>query len=145
MDEPTILGMEWVAQGSDSPIGYELSLRHHRESKVVPITGDTDFESTELSFGVRKTLVMADGSLRPYFGAGLSLFYSDRDNSIALLVGQSGSDLDSGAYLHVGVDAPVSDHVFMGLDVRFLHESSLEYGGFDLDGNAVTLRIGWAF
>jgi hypothetical protein len=145
LDKPTTYGLGWSMKDPELPIGFELGLHHHRESRRLPATGSTDFESTELSLGVRQTFDPGGLALQPYIALGLSLFYSERVNELAPIIGQSGSDLDSGAYARVGLNAPLTEHLFLGLDYRYLYESLFEYGGYDLDGSALTLRLGWSF
>ncbi len=58
---------------------------------------------------------------------------------------QERSDLDSGIYARLGVNVPITEHLFLGADFRYIYESGFEYGGFLLDGTALTLRLGWSF
>ncbi len=145
LDAPTMYGVEWTLDKREMPGVLEVGFHRHEESKRLPSTGFTSLESSELSVGLRKIFDGLAGPVEPYAGLGLSLFYTDRTNEVAPVVGQEGSDWDSGAYLRVGCTAPLSDSIAVGLDLRYVHETLFEYGGYDLNGTALTARLVWSF
>ena len=84
-------------------------------------------------------------ALRPYLAGGVLLTHTAVEFRSSGLGDDEDDDTDSGLYAQVGVDWWVSDRVSVGVNYRHVSEEPLDYAGNDLDGGALTLRLGMGF
>lgn len=130
VEDQGVLGLEFVHEAPGSIVGLEAALfasGHIEDDYFVSPTLTADFRgrTSELSFGVRKTMPVDYGGVHPYFGGGLSLLRAElRGDSNGA---EAEDDDDSaGVYVHGGVEFDASAALFLGLDLRLR-------GGTDVD------------
>lgn len=142
VDEQGMLGIEFVHEAQESVVGWEFGLAGSaaEDDDVLP---GTDIEATtgEVYAGIRKSIGSA--MVRPYIGGGVSYIQSE-------LEAAGFGSVDDGSiagYVHVGVSLDIVPGFFVGLDLRILVGSDLEYGPFDSDADyeQLALTIGGAF
>lgn len=142
-EEQFVLGAECVVMSKDSGLGLETSLQYAADSDEV---GNVDVTSTTTEFSVGGRLEMTGQSVRPYVGAGLALINAEieADNG-----GSTASEDDSSlaGYAHLGVELPFAERWYVGLDVRALFGSDMEFSGVngDADYTQFALVIGASF
>jgi hypothetical protein len=147
VDEQVMLGLEFVHEAADSVVGWEFGLAGSADEETVQILGeDVDVEATtgEVYAGIRKSI--GSGRFRPYIGGGVAYIQSELEVSTPL----GSADVDDGSiagYLHVGVSFDLTPGFFIGVDLRALLGSDVEYEGFesDADYEQLALTIGGAF
>jgi opacity protein-like surface antigen len=127
-DQP-VIGMEFVHEGHDSLVGFEVALFGSQKTKedavgAIDVTGSTG----EISAGIRKTFLKDGSRFHPYIGGGVALISARFEGAVS---GSSAKDDDtSGAlYMHGGVDFDVSPSFMIGLDLRFLGGSDITLFG----------------
>lgn len=147
VDEQGVLGIEFVHEARDSVVGWEFGLAGSAAEETEQVLGsDVDVEATtgEVYAGLRKSL--GSGRFRPYIGGGIAYIQSELEVSTPL----GSADVDDGSvagYLHIGVSFDLTPGFFIGLDLRALVGSDLEYEGFDSDADyeQLALTVGGAF
>jgi opacity protein-like surface antigen len=147
VDEQVMLGLEFVHEAADSVVGWEFGLAGSADEETVQILGeDVDVEATtgEVYAGIRKSI--GSGRFRPYIGGGVAYIQSELEVSTPL----GSADVDDGSiagYLHVGVSFDLTPGFFIGVDLRALLGSDVDYEGFesDADYEQLALTIGGAF
>ena len=143
IDEQPNMGFAYTVSREDGAFGYEVGLERHSDRQILGATGDTKVEGFELMGGLRREFPIDGTDVVPYAGVGLELFQYDRDNELG---GQpEGKDYGVGSYLRVGATMKIDQHAFVGVDLRFLQEEWLDDGGYDLDGNVVSLVLGMSY
>ncbi len=147
VDEQVMLGLEFVHEARDSVVGWELGLAGSADEETVQLLGqDVDVEATtgEVYAGIRKSI--GSGRFRPYVGGGVAYIQSELEASTSLGSG-SVDDGSIAGYLHVGVSFDLTPGFFIGLDLRALLGSDLDYDGLesDADYEQLALTIGGAF
>jgi hypothetical protein len=143
LDDQPAYGVAWDAYQINASLGLEAALFYMKEDDELAGGESVEIETTELSFGARRTWQPNDlgiHMIHPYLGAGLALLYSD-----LTLPGGDEDDFDVGAYLHLGFYAQFPLRWRLGVDWRFLREDFLDSGGVDVDSDQVTLFVGYAF
>ncbi len=131
VEDQNVLGMEFVHEGRDAPVGFEISVfGSHKTKQDVVGTIDATGRTGEIAAGVRKTFLKDDGKFHPYVGGGAALIAARIEGAES---GASEHDDDtSGAlYMHGGVEFDLSPSFFLGLDVRFLGGSDMKLFGRD--------------
>jgi opacity protein-like surface antigen len=131
VEDQAAIGMEFVHEGHDAPVGFEFALFGTQKTKedafgAIDATGSTG----ELSAGVRKTFLKDDSRFHPYVGGGVALISARNEGAVS---GASAHDDDtSGAlYMHGGVELDLSPSFLIGLDLRFLGGTDMELFGKD--------------
>ena len=131
VEDQGAVGMEFVHEGHDAPVGFEVALFGSQKTKedafgAIDATGTTG----ELSAGVRKTFLKDDSRFHPYIGGGAALIRAKLEGAVS---GASAHDDDtSGAlYMHGGVELDLAPSFFIGLDLRFLGGSDMKLFGRD--------------
>jgi opacity protein-like surface antigen len=131
VEDQNVLGMEFVHEGHDAPVGFEVAIFGSHKFKedafgAIDATGRTG----ELAVGVRKTFLKDDEKFHPYVGGGAALIGARIETEVS---GASAHDDDtSGAlYMHGGVELDLSPSFFLGLDLRFLGGSDMKLFGRD--------------
>jgi len=143
VDEQGMLGLEFVHEARESVVGWEFGLAGSAAEEDV---AGLDVEATtgEVYAGIRKSL--GSSRFRPYIGGGISYIQSEIEATGAL---GSGS-IDDGSvagYVHLGVSLDITPGFFIGLDLRALVGSDLNYDGLesDADYEQLALTVGGAF
>jgi len=135
-----MLGIEFVHEARESVVGWEFGLAGSAEEEEVL---GTDVEATtgEVYAGIRKSIGSA--MLRPYIGGGVAYIQSELEASGLGSV----DDGSIASYVHVGVSLDIVPGFFIGLDLRILIGSDLDYGPIesDADYEQLALTIGGAF
>ena len=98
----------------DWPINVACDILYSKEEDSDADLGDAEAETTEVHFGIRQYFNMGT-SMQPYLGAGVAYSYTDWDDQ------RFGSDSDStfGAWINGGIRWLTSEHVSLGLDLRY--------------------------
>lgn len=138
VDEQGAIGVELVHGVPHATFAWEVGIAASRSEETaagVEVEGKTleAYSGLHRAFGL--------GRVRPYLGAGLALVRTEIEAAGA------GSD-DGGSaalYAHGGVDVRLSQSFFVGVDLRWLFGSSIQYAAFRTDGDyaQVALRLGW--
>jgi Outer membrane protein beta-barrel domain len=149
-DQP-VIGVEFVHEGHDAPIGFELALFASEKSKddvaAGPATVDVTGKTGEIAAGVRKTFLKDDRLFHPYLGGGLAAiqakFHGEGSNGVTA----SDDDTSGALYVHGGVDFDLGPAFVIGLDLRLLFGSDVTLFGVDGDADygQVALLIGFRF
>lgn len=145
VEDQTTVGLEYVHEGLDAPIGFELGLFVSEKSKENVVVGggtaDITGKTGELAAGVHKTFLRDGGRIHPYVGGGLAAIQAKlrADDS----AGGSASDDDtSGAlYVHGGVEFDLGPAFLIGLDLRLLGGSSVTLFGVNGDADYAQLAL----
>jgi hypothetical protein len=143
LDEQPNIGLEYALWREDGLFGYEFGVHHHTDRGDLPVLGNTRVQGVELTAGLRRVFPIEGSSLTPYAGLGLGGYWVDRDEEVPS--NRDGAESGLGAYARLGVTAPLSEHTFIGLDVRFIQEEFIQAGDLDLDGDVVSLIFGLSF
>lgn len=131
VEDQAAIGMEFVHEGHDAPIGFEVALSGSTKTKedavgAIDVTGSTG----EISAGVRKTFLKDGSRFHPYIGGGVALITARFEGAVS---GASAKDDDSSGalYVHGGVEFDLSPSFLIGLDLRFLGGSDIKLLGED--------------
>ena len=143
LDEHDAFGLEYALWREDGAFGYELGVHHHTDRGTIPVLGNTRIQGWEATAGLRRVQPIEGWRLTPYAGLGLSAWWADRDQAVDSPTNTDETGL--GVYARLGATMPLSDHTFVGLDVRFLQEDFMQGGELDLDGDTVSLVLGVSF
>lgn len=137
--EQPVAGAEVVVAHRDWPVDGELTLLWSEDETDLVPSGTTEGRVSEVQLGVRRELELRPW-LKPYAGVGVSLFSAEREIAApAFGVGSVEADWELGAYLHVGVRADVTEHLFCELDLRWMRESE----DVNADYDQVAIALGW--
>jgi hypothetical protein len=143
IDEQLAVGLEYTIHREDGMFGYEFGVNHHYGHKDIAATGHTMVRGWEINAGLRREFPSEGSDLVPYAALGIDAFYVDRNNELPGFFERR--DLGMGAYARVGAVYHLSQSAFVGLDVRFIQEDWVDNGGYDLDGDVVSLVLGIRF
>jgi hypothetical protein len=113
--------------------GFFFTMEDDEGVYVIPGQGNTkitiDMLMVEIYGGVHRTF-LREGPLRPYVGAGVSVFYIDADQVIKPTFGRRLSDSEDefalGVYAHGGVSLQLGRNFQIGVDARFLESTSVD-------------------
>ncbi len=142
IDEQPNMGFEYTVSREDGAFGYEFGVARHSDRQDIPTTGNTGVEGWELTAGLRREFPIEGFGAVPYLGVGLSGFHVDRNNETPGF--PEGSDVGLGAYARVGMTMKINTHAFVGIDARFIQEEWINEGEYDLDGDVVSLVLGFS-
>jgi opacity protein-like surface antigen len=138
VEDQTAVGVEFVHEGHDAPVGFEVALFVSEKSKDDVPAGATTIDVTgktaELSAGVRKTFLKDDGHFHPYLGGGLAAIQAKFRGELSTGGAASDDDTSAALYVHGGVDFDLGPAFLIGLDLRFLGGSDITL--FDANGDA---------
>lgn len=143
VEDQITVGAECVVVSKDTGLGWETAIQYSYDDATV---GAVDVKSTtdELSVGGRYELV--GKQVRPFVGAGLALVKAEMEVSNG---GSSASedDVSVAGYAHAGLEIPLGERFFVGLDVRALFGSDLDLAGVSADADYVqfALTLGSSF
>ena len=145
VEDQTAVGAEFVHEGHDAPVGFELAVFASEKSKdgvsAGPTTVDVTGKTGEFSAGVRKTFLKDERRLHPYLGGGLAAIQA-KVHGEASTGGSASDDDTSGAlYVHGGVDVDLGPAFSMGLDLRFLGGSDITLFGVNGDADYAQLAL----
>lgn len=150
VEDQTVLGVEFVHEGLDWPVGYEIALSVSEKSKddvrVGPTTVDVTGKTGEIAAGVRKTF-LKDERFHPYLGGGLAAIQAKFRGEDSTGVSASDDDTSGAFYVHGGVDFDLGPSFVIGLDLRMLFGSDITLFGVngDADYGQLALLIGVRF
>lgn len=153
VDEQVMLGIEFVHEARESVVGWEFGLAGSAVEETVEVSSsNVDLEATtgEVYAGIRKSI--GSGRLRPYIGGGVAYIQSELEASDGALT-VSADDGSIAAYAHAGVSLSLTPGFFIGLDLRLLFASDVDYRfdelnlelESDVDYLQLALTIGGAF
>lgn len=131
-DQP-VLGLEFVHESHDAPVGFEVALFGSRkkddvDSPIGPV--DVTGETVELSVGIRKTFLKDDSRFHPYVGGGLAAIRAKFEGEDQTTGASASDDDTSGAlYLHGGIDFDLGPGFLLGADLRYLGGSDITLFG----------------
>jgi opacity protein-like surface antigen len=147
------LELDWRRAGH--AFGFESALTHsHERNEALAAGGSSRVDVVEASFGLRHSFLVAEGEgsgggawggVVPYVGAGLTWTHTELRVASVALGSSDEEDWDAGIYAHVGAKWFVAERLFLGLDYRRFFEDFFDYGGFDLDSDVLSLRVGYRF
>jgi opacity protein-like surface antigen len=148
VDDQGTIGLELVHEAPGSIVGLEAaffaSQREEDDFHVTPsVVVDARGRTSEIDFGVHKTIPVEYGGVRPYLGGGFSVLHADLRGEAN--GAQARDDADSvGVYLHGGVEFDLSPNLYLGLDLRARGGSEVHLLGDDVDTGygQVTLALG---
>lgn len=140
-DEPIVLGVEYMRQGPDAWVGFELGSRIAGDAATVNGV-DLSLVTWELYGGLHRTF-LPEGMVQPYIGAGASLVFVSAEASDGWL-SSSDEDVTFGLYAHAGFVVRV-DAVLLGLDARVLGATDVDMFGWsgDVDTTQFCLFVGF--
>ena len=141
IDEQLAVGVEYTMLREDGAFGYEFGIHNHNRRKDIPATGRTRVDGWELTAGLRREFTIEGSSITPYAGLGMSLYTVERQNEV--VDAPEGHDSGPAIYGRIGATMPVSDNAFIGIDLRLIQEQFLKDGKYDLDGDVVSLVLGF--
>ena len=144
IDEPFLYGIEWDVRRPDWLVGFEAGVNRSEDTERLSPSGRFHAEIHQLYVGLRATFDLTP-RLQPYLALGLNEYYTEVEFEAPGFPFDRDTDWDSGYYLKAGLRFRVDDHLTIGLDVRHDREEDLDYGGFELDAQQATLRLGWSF
>jgi hypothetical protein len=143
LDEQPYMGFEYTVSREDGAFGYEFGLGRQSDREEIPTTGDTSVEGWELTAGLRREFPIEGWAVVPYAGIGLSGYRVERDNETAGF--SDVVDLGGATYARLGATMKIDANAFIGIDVRFIQTEWFNEGLYDLDGDVVSLVLGFSF
>jgi len=140
LDEQPNAGIEYSLWREDGAFGYDFGLNYHRDRITMPVFGNTVMRGWEATAGLRRTFEIEGLPFTPYIGAGVTGWWADRDeeNNTA----RDGEESGAGVYERFGATMNLSDHAYIGLDVRYSQEDFIQGGNLNMDGDVVSLTLG---
>ncbi|MCE9594068.1 MAG: porin family protein [Planctomycetes bacterium] len=143
VEKQLVLGGEFSAVSKENGVGYEFGLSVGADSDEV---GSIDVTGTTLEASGGLRVEFGTDDVRPYVGVGVALINAEveADDGSSTV---SEDDTSVAAYIHAGVDVPLSERFFIGLDARALLGSDIDLGGVngDADYFQIGLVFGWIF
>lgn len=140
LDEQSSVAMEYSVWREDGLFGYDVGAGYHRDRGNLPVSGNTLVEGAEAYFGVRRALPIEGLLITPYVGLGLTGWWADRDEETK--TARDGAESGLGVYERIGASMPLSEHSFIGLDLRFIQEEFLRDGDLNMDSHVISLVFG---
>jgi hypothetical protein len=133
--------------------GFFFTMDDDEGTYVDPIQGNTDIETdmvlVELYGGLHRTF-FRESVVRPYVGAGVSVFWVEADQVIKPTQGDRSSDKEDefafGLYAHGGVSFQLGERFQIGLDVRAVGLTDVDVltgPSGDLDYQQVSIFLGY--
>lgn len=151
VEDQTAVGLQYVHEGHDAPVGFEFALSVSEKSKdnvaVGASTVDVTGKTGELAAGVHKTFLKDGSRFHPYVGGGLAAIQA-KFHGEGSTGGSAEDDDTSGAlYVHGGVEFDLGPAFLIGLDLRLLGGSSITLFGVngDADYGQLALVLGARF
>ncbi len=141
VEDQGVLGLLWE-RPNESGLGWEAGLEGALASEEV-LGVDVESSSVEFFGGGRKTWRWK--RIRPYIGGGLTFMLVSADIGDGAI---SESDGAVGLYLRGGAYAELGDRWSLGLDVRRVFGTDVEFSGFvptDADHDPIALTVGDSF
>ena len=148
VEDQGAIGIEADWRPSDWLVGFEVGATFSSEDDEGRVSGfgNVDAEATfyEVYAGARASF--GSGKLHPYLGAGITLLVSDVEVE-AMGLSDSDTDGSAGVYAHGGLLFDVTEALVLGLDVRGVGGTDLDFEGIDADADYVqaALVLGWSF
>jgi len=134
-DEPVVLGLGYLHEGAEAPLGVELGFQYGRDTASVFVSGlgtiDLTADVGNVYVGMRKTF-LRDKVVQPFLGAGVELGFTTMEASLGATTVED-DDTSAGLYFHGGLLFQVSRSVRLGVDVRIGRGSDVTL--FDVDAN----------
>lgn len=139
VDDQPALGLEYVRESPGSALGFEAGWFASRSLKQQSGT-EIEGHSSEIFLGAQKSFGLQ--AVHPYLGMGVSIIATRLD-----VRGSSDDGASLGYYAHGGIRFDVSSSLYLGLDLRTLYGSDIEYDAGTVDGDYVqwALLAGFAF
>ena len=151
VEDQTAVGLEFVHEGHDAPVGFEIAVFVSEKKKdnvaagasTIDVTGKTG----EISAGVRKTFLKDDRVVHPYIGGGLAAIQGKFHGEVSTGGSASDDDTSGALYVHGGVDFDLGPAFVIGLDLRFLGGSDITLFGVNgsADYGQLALLLGFRF
>ena len=148
LENQTLIGVEGVVLDRDTGLGGELGFDYSWDDDDAIAFGlpfEFEGEVWTLYGGLRQTFFVGE-RLQPYVAFGAALARAEIEASTG---GASASDDDTtvGLYVRGGADVFVTDTFFLGVDLRYLLGTEVEFEGVegDVDGLVLAGRLGWSF
>jgi hypothetical protein len=137
-DEQPGLAFELDAYDPDAFCGFELGVSTSSDEETASGFGDFEATVSEVYLGARKTWG-AGRNLHPYAGVGLAYVKAEAELSGF----GSADDSSLGGYAHGGVYWTLGRHFNLGVDLKALVGTDLDFGDADyVQGGAI---LGWSF
>lgn len=114
-----------------------LSTGYEEDEIVNGLLADIEGSTLEIDLGVRK-IFMAGGGFRPYIGAGLSFISAWYEIDYVSIPSVDDDDSGAGVWLGGGFYGDVSNHVYVGCDIRY-STAEVELFGEDKDAGGFQL------
>lgn len=148
VEEQFMIGFEFAHEARDSVLGWEFGFAGSSDSEDVEFFGEeleVTASTAELYGGIRKSFPV--GIFRPYIGGGVAYIFSELELEDDFGNSASVDDGSVAGYVHIGAMFDITRWFFLGIDLRLLFGSDLDYDGFesDADYGQLALRIGAAF
>ena len=145
VEDQGVIGLEVNVGKTGSFVSGEFGIAYSSEDDDAfdPILGQVDLtaEFLEVYGGVRFS--PPTGDIRPYLGVGVSLINADLEVDVPFVGSASDDDTSAAGYIHGGVLFLVGGSFELGLDLRYLFASDLEFGG--VSGDADYLQLAFVF
>lgn len=145
VEEQLTVGIEFSQERPGNAFGWEIGIAGSGdEAEIGPI--DFSVATGEIYVGARKTF--GTSRVRPYIGAGLSVIYAEARVEGGLPEqNETEDDVSAAIYAHGGLTVDLSSSFFLGLDLRGLFGSDLEFSGLstDADYGQLAFVLGWSF
>jgi hypothetical protein len=142
----------WIEhQNPGALIGFEmgLSFAGAEEETAIPTLGNVDLSGTlfEWMLGAHRSFLGRDAIVRPYLGAGLSLFLVDAEVDAGSLGTASEGDGGLGFYLRAGLPIQIARRVRLGVEARTLLGTEVDIAGAsgDVDHSELSAFLGFAW
>ena len=133
LDQQTEIGVLFDVRENNWPISIAADLLGSADEVDTP-RGKIRGSTLELDLGVRKVFDLSGISLHPYVGGGLALVAADREIDTGTRIA-SDNDTGAGAWVSGGAYWTFSNHINVGMDIRFTNadvtvfNTTVEAGG----------------
>ncbi|MEZ5965411.1 MAG: outer membrane beta-barrel protein [Planctomycetota bacterium] len=137
------LGLEFARENPAASLGWEVGVAGSRRDETTAGV-ELELSAFEVYAGARKSF--GQGRLRPYVGFGLNLVRTELERTDG-----SGAQSDDGgtigAYVHGGVGYEFESGALLGLDLRKVFATNVDYGFVETsaDYGQFGLVFGWRF
>jgi opacity protein-like surface antigen len=141
-----VLGLEYD-QYRPGSIGWEVGFAYSNDDGSVSGVGDVEATFWEVYAGVRKTWG-DEKRLHPYVGGGFS--YIDVDGEVKTgAVTVTDDDASFGLYVHGGASFDLTQHLRLGVDLRFIGLTDIDISDVNSVGDAdyaqLSITFGYCF